>query len=49
MCLSCGDSAATDSMLYFQRRSGLYSFRKKNEQGRRMVEEKFEKDMSRLS
>ena len=46
---SCGDVAATDSVLSFERRSGLYTFGKKSERGRRMVEEKFEKDMSQSS
>lgn len=51
MYLYCGDSTATDSMPSFdhERRSGLYIFGEKIEQGRWMVEEKFEKDMSRLS
>ena len=46
---SCGDVAATDSVLSFERSSGLYTFGKKSERGRRMVEEKFEKDMSQSS
>ena len=39
MYLSCGDSAATDSIPSFAR-SGLYIFGKKSEQGRRMDGEK---------
>ena len=46
---ACGDVAATDSVLSFERSSGLYTFGKKSERGRRMVEEKFEKDMSQSS
>ena len=39
MYLSCGDDGATESMLSFERRSGLYKFVKEREQGRRMVKE----------
>ena len=49
MYLSCGDVAASDSVLSFERRSVLYPFGKKSERGRHKVEEKFEKDMSQLS
>ena len=40
-----GDAAATNSKKTLEKRSGLYKFGKKSEQ----VEEKFEKDISRLS
>ena len=40
MYLSCGDSAATDSIPSFAKRLGLYAFGKKSEQGRRMDGEK---------
>ena len=49
MYLSCGGVAASDSVLSFERRLGLYPFGKKSERGRRKVEEKFEKDMSQSS
>ena len=42
------DSAAIASMLPFAGWSGLYKFCKKCEQGRRIVRETFEKDISRL-
>ena len=48
MYLSCWDSAAIASMPSFARWSGLNKFCKKCEQGRRMVRETFEKDISQL-
>ena len=44
----CWDSAAIASMPSFAGWSGLYKFCKKCEQGRRIVRETFEKDISRL-
>lgn len=41
MYLSCGDAAATNSMLSFDKKSGLCTSGKKSEQ----VEENFEKDI----